>query len=48
MYSAVMVSLLTEKWVQSLSGSLLIGAGVLFYQFAKRQSHWAVDPSSFD
>lgn len=48
LYAAVMVSLLTEKWVQSLGGSLLIAAGVLFYHYAKRQSHWAVDPSSFD
>ncbi|HUY90257.1 MAG TPA: amino acid permease [Pirellulales bacterium] len=48
MYSAVMVSLLSEKWVQSLGGSLLIGAGVLFYKFAKRRTSWAVDRSSFD
>jgi len=48
LYAAVMVSLLTEKWVQSLGGSLLIAAGVLFYHYAKRQAHWAVDHSSFD
>ncbi|HXT57744.1 MAG TPA: amino acid permease [Pirellulales bacterium] len=50
MYSAVMVSLLTEKWVQSFSGSLLIGAGVLFYQFAKRRTSWsaAAEPPAFE
>ncbi len=42
MYSAVMVSLLSEKWVQSLAGSLLIAAGVLFYRFAKQRKSWAV------
>lgn len=50
MYSAVMVSLLTEKWVQSLAGSLLIGAGVLFYQFAKRRTSWSApsEPPALD
>lgn len=41
-YSTVMFSLLSEKWVQSLSGSLLIGAGALFYRFAKSRTAWAM------
>jgi hypothetical protein len=28
--------------VQSLSGSLLIGAGALFYRFAKSRTAWAM------
>jgi APA family basic amino acid/polyamine antiporter len=42
MYGAAMISLLSEKWVQSISGSLLIGAGVLFYRFAKSRTAWAM------
>ncbi len=42
MYGAVMISLLSEKWVQSLAGSALIGAGVLFYRFAKSRTAWAM------
>ncbi len=38
--SAALVSMLAEKYVQTLAGTTLIGAGVVFYFWAKRQTHW--------
>jgi basic amino acid/polyamine antiporter, APA family len=39
-YSVAMASMLMEKYVQTLAGMMLIAAGVAFYYWARRQSHW--------
>ncbi|HEV3344037.1 MAG TPA: amino acid permease [Pirellulales bacterium] len=39
-YSAALASMLAQKYVQTLAGTALIGAGVAFYFWAKRRTHW--------
>lgn len=42
-YSAAMVAMLMEKYVQTLAGTVLIAAGVAFFYWARRRTHWQND-----